>query len=282
MSKANVPVKKIPTGQRIVFETNDCFHGQIKSEEQSIDSLDWERVNPATGPVYINEAKPGDALKIAIEKIELMNKGVMAAIPQVGIFGDEVTNSSIKIIEIDGNVAHFNENIKLPINPMIGVIGVAPAEGEIACGTPGSHGGNMDCTQITEGNTLYLPIFHQGALLSLGDVHACMGDGEIMGTGIEIPAKVTIKVDVIGGMSINEPLLETQDMFYAVVSADTLENAIKNAAKTIRDLLIKKYSMDKNTAGMLLSAAGDTRICQVVDPLVTVRFGISKNILDRI
>ena len=91
---------------------------------------------------------------------------------------------------------------------MIGVIGVAPNEGEISCGTPGDHGGNMDTTLIAEGATLYFPVFHKGALFSLGDVHAAMGDGEVCVSGIEIPAKVTVTLEVIKDQSLSVPVVE--------------------------------------------------------------------------
>jgi len=159
---------------------------------------------------------------------------------------------------------------------MIGVIGVAPEGDAVLCGTPGSHGGNMDCKKIAPGSSLYFPVFHPGALLAMGDVHACMGDGEIMGTGVEVPAKVEVSVELIKGFTISDPLLESSGMIYSVASADTLENAANKAVRNIRDMAASKLGLDADVAGMLLSAIGELEVCQVVDPLLTVRFGMPK------
>ena len=276
MSKENPAMLTVPSGSRLVFETNDALDGQIEDQSQGIASLDWERVNPATGPVAIENAMPGDAIKVVIEKIQATGNGVMAAIPGFGIFGDEVTVPSVRVMPLGGGTIPFNDEISLPVRMMIGVIGTAPAGDPVPCGTPGSHGGNMDCKKIAPGNTLYLPVFHPGGLLALGDVHACMGDGEVMGTGVECPANVTVAVELIKGLTIPDPMLEVGEMIYSIVSADTLENASKKAAGNIRAMVEKKMRLGLNDAGMLLSAIGELEICQVVDPLMTVRFGMPK------
>ena len=276
MSKENPAVLTVPSGSKLIFETNDALDGQIKDQSQGIASLDWERVNPATGPVAIEGAKPGDAIKVVIEKIEATGNGVMAAIPGFGLFSSEVTAPSVRVLPLGGDTIPFSDQISLPARMMIGVIGTAPAGDPVPCGTPGSHGGNMDCKKIAPGNTLYLPVFHPGGLLALGDVHACMGDGEVMGTGVECPANVTVTVELMKGFVIPDPMLEVGEMIYSVASADTLENASKKAAGNIRAMVEKKMKLELNDAGMLLSAIGELEICQVVDPLMTVRFGIPK------
>jgi len=276
MSKDHPAVLSVPSGSKLVFETNDALDGQIKDPSQGIASLDWERVNPATGPVAIEGAMPGDAIKVTIEKIQPTGNGVMAAIPGFGLFGGEVTAPSIRVMPLDGDAIPFSDEISLPMRMMIGVIGTAPAGDPIPCGTPGSHGGNMDCKKIAPGSTLYLPVFHPGGLLALGDVHACMGDGEIMGTGVECPANVTVTLTLKKGFTIPDPMLEAGEMIYSVASADTLENASRKAVGNIRAMVEKKMKLSSNDAGMLLSAVGQLEICQVVDPLMTVRFGMPK------
>ena len=276
MSKDNPAVLSVPSGSKIVFETSDALDGQVRSESQSIDTLDWGRVNPATGPVAIENAKPGDALKVTVENIEVSGDGVMAAIPGLGILEADITEASLVVLPIKDGYIPFSSGISLPFRPMIGVIGVAPSGDSVPCGTPGSHGGNMDCKLIAPGSILYLPVFHLGGLLAMGDVHACMGDGEIMGTGVECAATVTVTVELIKNLNITDPMLEVSDMIYSVTSADTLENASKIATCNIRDMVASKMNIDKNTAGMLLSAIGQLEICQVVDPLLTVRFGVPK------
>ena len=279
MNKTNTPVYTATTGETLVFETFDCFKGQVTAESTTTGGLDWEAINPATGPVYIQGATQGDVLKVEILKIDLADTGVMCALPGGGIFGDEVKEESIKIIAVENGSAHFNENIKLPLTPMIGVIGVAPKDEAIPCGTPGSHGGNMDNTKIKEGATIYFPVFHDGALLAMGDVHACMGDGEIMVSGIEISAKITVKVEVIKQVPLENPIVESEDTVWVVASADTMEVALHNAARQMIDIVQKQQNLSFNEAGMLMSATGNAEVCQVVDPLVTMRFGMPKVLL---
>ena len=279
MDKANKPVYTATSGETLVFETFDCFKGQVTDENSSTGGLDWEAINPATGPVCIEGSVCGDVLKVEILKIDLAETGVMCALPGGGIFGDEVKEETIKILPVIDGVAHFNENIKLLVNPMIGVIGVAPKDEAIPCGTPGNHGGNMDNTKITEGATIYFPVFYDGALLAMGDVHACMGDGEIMVSGIEIAAKITVKVEVLKQVPLENPVMENEDTVWVVASADTMENALNKAAKQMLGIVQKQQGLPFNEAGMLLSAAGNAEVCQVVDPKVTMRFSMPKSLL---
>src|SRR5690606_34634756 len=123
----------------------------------------------------------------------------------------------------------FNE-LQIPVNKMIGVIGVAPEAEGVNCGTPGAHGGNMDNKMVTEGATLYFPVFAEGALFALGDLHAAMGDGEVSVSGVEVAGEVTVTLDVVKGMSLRHPMLENEEVFTQIVSAPTLDEAAKTAA----------------------------------------------------
>ena len=279
MSADNPAVMTVPPGSKLVFETKDALDGQILSESQGFDSMNWERVNPATGPVAIEGAEPGDSLKIIIEKIECDSTGVMAAIGGFGALADDISEPSIKVLNILEDRIPFMDGVDLPLRPMIGVIGTAPAAGAVSCGVPDHHGGNLDCKLVAPGNILYLPVFHPGGLLAVGDVHACMGDGEIMGTGVETAAKVHVTVELLKDHRISDPVLETSDTLYSLVSDETLELASVRAIRNIRNQIAEKLSIDNNTAGMLISAIGNLEICQIVDPKLTVRFGIPKGLL---
>ena len=276
MSPDNEPAFRVPSGSTLVFDTFDCFGGQITCEEKGMDTLDWDHTNPATGPVYIEGAEPGDALRVAIHTIELDDHGTMCAIPENGIFGDRIEKSSVRILPVHDDMVEFTPDIQIPCNKMIGVIGVAPAEGSINCGTPGSHGGNMDNTQITENTVIYLPVRTPGALLAMGDVHAAMGDGEVNVSGVEIAARITVTVDVIKNMPIENPLLENDEKIYAIASNTNLFEAIHTAASTVLELTMERLGMNVNDAGMLLSACGNAEVCQIVDPLMTARFSMPK------
>ena len=163
---------------------------------------------------------------------------------------------------------------------MIGVIGVAPEKGAVNCGTPGNHGGNMDNKRIAAGAVLYFPVFHDGAIFSLGDVHAAMGDGEVMVSGVEIAADVKVRLSVIKGLKIETPMLENEDVCGVIYSHEQIEKAVFHAVRIMNEIVQKKRGLSFNDAGMLLSAVGDLKFCQVVDPERTVMMCIPKSILD--
>ncbi|MCM3629866.1 acetamidase/formamidase family protein [Paenibacillus glycanilyticus] len=279
-SKDNSHALKVPSGSTIVMETWDCFRNQIQSEQTTVSSIDWEQINPATGPIYVEGAKPGDLLKVHIDAIELGEQGLMAAGPGLGVMGHRLDAMQFKLIPIKDGKAIFNDKLHLPLNPMIGVIGVAPEDEAVPCGTPGPHGGNMDTKLITTGATLYLPVFQEGALFGLGDVHAAMGDGEIGVTGIEIPAKVTVTLEVLSGQSIPYPFLENGEGISSIVSKETLDEAAKSAVEIMIDALLPHMDMSLPELVMLCSAAGQSQISQIVDPLMTARFFMPWSVLD--
>lgn len=279
-SKDNHPAKKVPSGSTVVIESYDCFTNQIQSNDTTFTAIDWNEINPAAGPVYVEGAEPGDILSVKIENIELGDQGVMAVGPELGVMGHRIEEFQVKIIPVKDGKAIFNEKLALPLNPMIGVIGVAPEGDPINCGTPGSHGGNMDTKLITTGATLYFPVFAEGALFGLGDLHAAMGDGEIGVSGIEIPGKVTVTLDVIKGHSLKNPLLENEEGVATIVSEKLLDDSVKKSVEEMIDLLLPHTDLTLNELTMLLSAVGQTQISQVVDPLLTARYFVPRSVLE--
>ncbi|WHY72898.1 acetamidase/formamidase family protein [Fictibacillus enclensis] len=279
MSKEHKPSLVVKSGSEVTIETYDCFLNQITSENTEYSSIDWNQINPATGPVYVEGAEPGDILAVTINKIELENQGVMVTGPGLGVMGKRISEFSVKVVTIKDNKAIFNENVELPLNPMIGVIGVAPEEGAVACGTPGNHGGNMDTVLITENATVYFPVFHKGALFSLGDLHAAMGDGEVGVSGIEIPAKVRVTLSVIKGESIRTPVVENEEGMAFLVSKETLDEAADKAVEEMVDYLLGRTDLSLEEITMLLSVAGQVQVSQIVDPLKTARCYLSKEVL---
>ena len=275
----NECVAEVEDGETLIFRTNDCFDDQLSEEGSTIGSLNWDCINPATGPVYVKNALPGDVLKVEILEIKLGKQGVMCALPDNGVLGSLVKEESVKRLKVENGKVHFNEKIVFDISPMIGVIGVAPEKGSINCGTPSNHGGNMDNKRITEGATLYFPVFHKGAIFSLGDVHAAMGDGEIMVSGVEIAADIKVRLSVIKGSSIETPMLENEDSCGVIYSHEDIEKAVFHAVRIMNEIMQKKLGLSLNDAGMLLSAVGDLKFCQVVDPERTVMMCVPKSIL---
>jgi amidase len=278
-SKDNPYVAKIQSGDMVEIETLDCFSNQLKTKEDTLDAIDWNQINPATGPIYIEGAMPGDTLKVTIEDIVLCDQGVMAAEEGGGPLGHLLKGTKTKIIPIIDGKAIFDSKLSIPLKPMIGVIGVAPGEEDINTGTPGNHGGNMDNLMITKGSTLYLPIFVEGALFALGDLHAVMGDGEIGVTGVEIPGSVKAKLEVMKGLTLNNPVLENAEKFTTIASEKNLEDAVNRATVDMAMILKERIDMDLHDIAMLMSAVGNTEICQVVDPLRTARFVMPKWVL---
>ncbi|RWZ51358.1 acetamidase [Halobacillus fulvus] len=280
MDKANAPALTVSSGEQVVVDTYDCFENQITSEHTTFDAIDWNRINPATGPIYVEDAQPGDILKVHIDDIAIGDQGVMVTGPDLGVMGHRMEEFQIKMIPVKDGQAIFNEKLSLPLNPMIGVIGVAPENEPVSCGTPDAHGGNMDTKLVTTGATLYFPVFHEGGLLSLGDLHAAMGDGEISVSGIEIDAQVKLTVDVIKGSSISYPFLKNEDGLAVLVSKEKLDDAIDTAVELMIDYLLPKTDLSVSEMTMLMSAAGEVQVSQVVDPLKTARFFVPQHVLD--
>ncbi len=277
MGKDNPPALEVDPGEIIEFSTKDCFSNQIQSCEELFESADWATINPATGPVFVKGTEPSDTLVVDILDITLADQGVMVAVPEMGALGDKIEESETKIIPLENGYARFNEKISLPVKPMIGVIGTAPFGEEIPNGTPGDHGGNMDTKHIVKGTRLYLPVFHPGGLLAIGDMHAVMGDGEVIICGVEAPGKALVKVDVIKGKTLNTPVLDTPDHFYVIASEKDLNSSASKTLDKTYEFLSERLPLSTNEVCMLMSIACDLQISQVVDPLITCRMAIPKN-----
>lgn len=275
------PVITVEPGEIFKVMTNDCFFQQITSENDILTEIDHSTLNPATGPIFINGAEPGDILKVKILNIDIADKGVVMIATGEGVLAEKAKKSIVKIIPIKDRCCQIN-GLEIPIDPMIGVIGVAPGDvdGEWGTDSPWKHGGNMDTKDICEGATIYFPVRQDGGLLALGDLHAIMGDGEICFTGLEVQGEVTLRVDVIKQKSVTWPILETPSATMVIASGDTIDDAIKAAADQAVEHLASGLEISWEEAYMLASLAVDIRISQVVDPKKTVRAVIPKAILN--
>lgn len=280
-NETNQPIATVASGSIVRIETYDCFKNQINSEDMELTNLDWDQINPATGPIFVEDAKPGDVLKVKIHSIEIDSQGVMLVGPNLGVMGQQIEKMSVKILPIENEKVLFND-LQLPINKMIGVIGVAPNGQGVNCGTPGAHGGNMDNKMVTEGATLYFPVAVEGALFGLGDFHAAMGDGEVSVSGVEVAGAAIVTLEVIKGQHLEQPMLENDESFTQIASAMTLDEASKMATHLMINRLVERTDMNVSEMTMLMSAVGQLEICQVVDPLVTVRFVVPKWLLSQL
>ncbi|GER71472.1 acetamidase [Weizmannia acidilactici] len=279
-SAENIPAYTVRLNETFAVETYDCYCGKITSPSQLRTEVDIPFINPATGPIYIEGVKKGDTLCVEIKDISLNEVGVMVLYPGMGALGRDVKESDTRIIPVKDGKILFNSRLQFPARPMIGVIGVAPAEGSVLCETPGDHGGNMDTKWITVGSKLYLPVFHEGALLALGDLHAAMGDGELDGSGVEIGGKVTLECTKWdGAVPVGIPVVETTDNWFFVSSAENIELAAKKGMRIAVRRLADAHGLIFNDAYRLLSAACGLEISQIVNPLATVRIAVPKEIL---
>ncbi len=270
---------RVRQGEEVWIETHDCFQGQIHSEADLLDGVDWEHINPATGPIFVEGARPGDVLRVDLLEVKPAGQPVTMAVPKEGVLGDVITRMETAVLRYEGSEVVFKNHIRLPLKPMIGVIGVAPAQGAVPNGTPGEHGGNMDCTLIGTGARLYLTVGVEGALLGCGDLHAVMGDGEIVVCGAETPGEVRLKAQVVSVPGLPTPFVENDELVTCIASAGSADLAQREATHRMAEFLTRVAGLELNDAAMLMSLAGQLKFCQVVDPLVTVRFEFPKTVL---
>ncbi len=277
-SPDNPPAIKVDPGTTLLFETLDALNGQIQSDDDSASQVDLDHVNAATGPVFIHGAEPGDTLVAEILEIRPAEVGSALIIPGFGFLQETLPGPYTKVLRLEKDGTYkLGKTARIGLKPMIGTIGVAPKE-SISTLSSGIHGGNLDTTDICVGSKVCLPVQVKGALFGVGDVHASMGDGEVCGTGIECSAEVTIKLDLLADHSIPRPRIENEADWMTVASAESLEKAIKLALQDMVDWLKTDHALSAEEAYVLVSLAGDVRIGQVVDPMVTVRVVLPKKI----
>lgn len=276
------PVLKVPSGETVRIRTKDCFGNQLQGPEDQLSEIDWEAINPATGPIYVEGAVAGGTLKVHIDNIELDAQTSSCTGKDEGVCGDRFSDWATHFCKVEDGKVVWDERLNIPLAPMIGVIGVAPEGEPVNCGTPGKHGGNMDNTAIAAGATLYFPVAVDGALFGCGDMHAVMGDGEVSVSGAEVAGYATVTLTALPELSVPNPLIENDTHFGIIVSAESLDKASELAVQQMVDLLASRTNESEADLVMLLSLVADVRVCQMVDPEKTVRFMVPKYVLDAI
>ena len=279
--KSLEPVLEIDPGDRVTFETFDARTGTIRSDEDILDRPHPAGSNPATGPVLVRGAGPGDGLYVEIESIELADAGFLAVKKGEGLLAERAGRYATRIVPVVDGVARFGD-LRFPVLPMVGVVGTAPAGEPVSTSFAGPHGGNMDNKHVGAGARVHLPVAVPGALLGLGDVHAAMGDGEITFIGLEICAEVTVRVQLARGAGTKRPLVETADHWITTGEGDSLAAAARLAAGEMVDLMQQRLGLGFEEAYMLSSAVVDVQICQCCEPgafPVTTRAVVSKELV---
>jgi acetamidase/formamidase len=274
------PVLEIDPGETVELEVTDASGGQLDRDSQVADvaALDFARVNPVTGPVFVKGARPGDVLEVEILSLRPRDWGWTAIIPGFGLLADEFTEPWLRISSVDaqsGRVA-FLDDVSLPYEPFPGTIGVAPAEpGEHSIVPPSRWGGNLDIKHLRAGTRLLLPVGVEGALFSVGDTHAAMGDGEVCGTAVEAPMEIAVRLSVHTDRAIAAPqyivapgeLARTEADGYHVctgVAPDLLE-ATREATRAAILHVVERRGGTAEEAYAIVSVACDLRIHEVVD-----------------
>lgn len=269
------PALHVEQGEEFCMETHDRFAPLLRGE-----GLDERTMNRVTGYVYVEGVKPGQTLKVELIRIELRcDNGIIVAVPGLGGFKDKITQLRARRVPLDRHFAYFSERIKIPLRPMVGRIGTYPTGEPVLSNTPGPHGGNMDNNHITGGSTVYLPVYREGALLALGDLHAAMGDGECVISGVEAYGAVVLKCGGVDEPAVTRPMVATSEWVMTSAEGATLEEAHRVALDDMARLLSRRLQLDYAEAAMLISAAGELRICQIVNPKVGVKVMVPTSIL---
>jgi amidase len=294
------PALRIKPGDTVSTSTRDASNDAFSISDKTVaPKIDLTKVNPQTGPFYIEGAEPGDTLEVHIDSIDLNREwGWGASIPYFGLLAPEYKTTMVTppapdrlfIWRLDNNrkVATLDMpnskigKVEVPIRPFFGTIGTAPAGKEcISSLIPGPHGANMDFNEVVAGVTMQFPVFEPGALFMLGDGHSAQGDGEIDGAAIETPFKVKFTVNLIKGKKINWPRLTNDNEIMSIGSTRPLIDALRIACTDMVDRLMTDYGFDRYEALELLGQAAHLYIANVVDPQFSVACALNKKYLPK-
>ena len=274
------PVLEVESGAAVGLQCADASGGQLSSGStaEEVTAMDMDHVNPVTGPVFVKDARPGDVLAVEILELSPEDWGWTAIIPGFGLLAEEFPEPWLNISRVDpgsGRV-RFLDEVVLPFAPFPGTIGVAPAEtGEHSVVPPRRWGGNMDIKHLRPGTTLYLPVGVEGALFSVGDTHAAMGDAEVCGTAVETAMDITVRLSVRRDMSLHLPqfhlplgrLADTERSAHHVCTGigPDLFGAAQDATRAVIDHIVARYGHTRQQAYAIASVAVDLRIHEIVD-----------------
>ena len=269
------PIARVAPGDVLVVELENASGGQLRadSDASALASLDFGRINPVTGPIFVEGARPGDALVVEILELDVESWGWTANIPGFGLLAERFTEPALRCSRIANGRVELFTGMQLPSVPMIGTIGVAPAEaGAFSVIPPTRNGGNMDIRQAGAGATILFPVAVEGALLSLGDGHAAQGDGEVCGTAIETTAVAKLRITLERDRPLSAPILMTDARAHrngralatTGIGPDLLA-AARDATNAMIAEIVRRTTLSEIDAYLLASVAADLKISEVVD-----------------
>lgn len=261
------PVLTIASGDTVTFETGDFAYERLSNGEQ-VEAIGLENFNAVTGPVYVEGAQPGDALKIEILDVQVA-RAWSVWLPNFGGLGAHTSDTRVMQTPLRDGRAYLTDDLSVPIEPMIGCIGVAPAEGKASTFMPAYfHGGNFDLREMMAGATLYLPVQVPGGLLAMGDLHAAMGTGEPTWVSLEASGSATLRISVERGMSLAYPRLYANGTTFCMGMGDTLEAAHQVALDQAYALLTHDFGLEPFVAYAYASARVAMRFGGPASPIV--------------
>jgi acetamidase/formamidase len=276
------PTIEIDPGDVIHFETEEVTDGQVTEgcPASVLGSIDFDRLYPLAGPVFVRGAEPGDTLEVEILSLRTLEWGWAGLLPGLGLLAEDFTEPYLRHFDLrNGRDTALGDNVRIPIQPFCGTMGVAPAEpGRLDVLPPTPGAGNIDTRHLTAGTKLYLPVLVPGALFSAGDCHAAQGDGEVCVTGIECPMAFSLRFDVKKGRALAPWRYQFQTPpgslqpksdergYYActALGPDLMENA-KNAVRDLITWIVAEHGLSREDAYILCSLAADLKISQIVD-----------------
>jgi amidase len=291
----HIPVAELNPGDVLVTSTEDCFAGQVRSVDD-LPSRVCQAFNPVTGPFHIIGAEPGDTLALHFARIEpARDWGMSATFPHFGALTATHTTAMLHppleervwryTINPAARTVTFHarrsgHHVDLPLDPMLGTVGVAPASGEIRSTiVPDAHGGNLDTPEIRPGTTVYIGVNVTGALFAFGDGHARQGQGEVCGVAVETAMHVTVVVDLIKGAVTTWPRIETDHQLITVGAARPLEDAFRISQADLVGWVAELTGLELLDAYQLVSQAGRAAPGNVCDPLYTMHAAIDRRVL---
>jgi len=272
------PAITIDSGEELMVETWDAFEGIRDPKLLEAKSLK----GPAIGPIYVNGAEPGDALRVEFISIVPKEGAAHMVMPGRGFLEEEFPNAYSTVMTLaDGNLV-LPSGIKLPLAPSMGVVATTPTYKQSTASDSGPYGGDIDMKELVAGSTLFLPVLVPGGMLALGDCHAVVGDGAVAGTGAECSSDTHIRVTVEKGMGITGPRAITPDYFVVLSHGEELGPAMKQAVRDMVEFLVIEKGMAPYDAYTLCSLAGDIRVSRTFRPISPVKMMLSQVALEQL
>lgn len=269
------PSRLVRDGEICDLEISDWVNGAVRSDPCTHHHIHRPDRCPAVGPIHVEGARPGMGLCVEIVRIQPREWGIMALRPNVGVLGDRIQKNRVFFLPIRDGLIEFPSGAKLPVSPMLGVLGVAPAHSPVKTLSVGDYGGNLDVREIRVGARVHLPIHVEGGRAYFADVHAAMGDGELSGTGVECSASVRIRLTLEAEPWCDGPLVETKEEWVVCATHPDASAALGIATQRLVGFLSRRHSLPFDEAYLFVGATGHAAFAQVVNPCGTtckVRF----------